>query len=73
MLAAATAYSPQEDNRLEAVDQAQEGLILSTTTLTELCAEPLSDMGVARMAKLIAQVNQDVMLTIEAWKASKTV
>ncbi|AXQ69181.1 hypothetical protein HOU02_gp544 [Caulobacter phage CcrBL9] len=73
MLAAATAYSQQESNHLEAVEEAHEGLILSTTTLTELCSEPLSDMGIARMSKLIAQVNQDVMLTIEAWKASKTV
>ncbi|WGN97042.1 hypothetical protein [Bertelyvirus sp.] len=46
---------------------------MSSTQLSELSAEPLSDTGVARLVKLVAQINHDLSATVEAWKASNPV
>ncbi|UTU07831.1 hypothetical protein CcrC1_gp145 [Caulobacter phage C1] len=74
MLAAVSVPDHLENFDLqEAVDQAQGSLIVSSTQLSELSAEPLSDTGVARLVKLVAQINHDLSATVEAWKASNPV
>lgn len=70
MLAAISVPSPQEENIQRDEEKAHEALILSSTQFSDLVVEPLSDVGLARLVKLVAQIGHELDATIEARKAS---
>ena len=47
-------------------ETAQESMILSSTELADLCQEPLSDTGLARISHLISQMGVALNQTVTA-------
>ena len=70
MLAAVAVPNTLEVFSTEAVDDAHCGLMVSSAQLSDLCQEPLTDLGMAKITQLIAQVSDDLARTVEARKAS---
>lgn len=62
----AAAAEPSYDIDYDQADEAHGKLIVSSVQLADLCQEELTDTGLARIVRLVEQVQQDLAKTIKA-------